>query len=88
MTDDLGSQHQNEALSRCQNELIVHGYQCISRYVNEDEPDAMEKAISELSIRRVAGALLIGLSFTDHERLRKSLNRWLPETPVVLVYPK
>lgn len=86
LTDDLGSQHQNEALSRCQNELIVHGYQCISRYVNEDEPDAMEKAISELSIRRVAGALLIGLSFTDHERLRKCLNRWLPETPVVLVY--
>lgn len=85
LTDDLGSQHQNEALSRCQNELIVHGYQCISRYVN-GEPDAMEKAISELSIRRVAGALFIGLSFTDHDRLKGILNRWLPDTPVVLVY--
>ncbi len=85
LTDDLDSQHQNEALSRCQNELIVHGYQCISRYVN-DEQDAMERAIYELSIRRVAGALFIGLSFLDHERLQKCLNQWLPDTPVVLVY--
>ncbi len=85
LTDDLGSQHQNEALARCQNELVVNGYQCISRYVG-NEPGAMEKAISELSIRRVAGALLIGLSFTDHVRLRQAIMKWLPNTPVVLVY--
>ncbi len=85
LTDDLGSQHQNEALARCQNELVVNGYQCISRYVG-NEPDAMEKAFSELSIRRVAGALLIGLSFMDHERLRKAIVKWLPNIPVVLIY--
>lgn len=85
LTDDLESQHQNEALARCQNELIVHGYQCNSRYVG-NEPDAMEKAISELGIRHVTGALLIGLSFTDHERLKTAIQRWLPDVPVVLVY--
>jgi len=85
VTDDLDSQHQNEAIAHCQNELIVNGYQCITRYTGK-EPDAMGKAIAELRLRKVEGVLLIGLSFVDHERLEKLLQRWLPDVPVLLVY--
>lgn len=85
VTDDLDSQHQNEAIAHCQNELIVNGYQCITRYTGK-EPDAMGKAIAELRLRKVEGVLLIGLSFVDHERLEKLLQKWLPDVPVLLVY--
>ena len=85
VTDDLDSQHQNEAIAHCQNELIVNGYQCITRYTGK-EPDAMGKAIAELRLRKVEGVLLIGLSFVDHERLETLLQKWLPDVPVLLVY--
>ena len=85
VTDDLDSQHQNEAIAHCQNELIVNGYQCITRYTGK-EPDSMGKAIAELRLRKVEGVLLIGLSFVDHERLEKLIQRWLPDVPVLLVY--
>ena len=85
VTDDLNSNNQNEALAHCQNELIVNGYQCFSRCM-EKEPDNLERVMVELKNRRVEGALLIGLTFTDHERLEKAIERWLPDVPVLLVY--
>lgn len=85
VTDDLNSHHQNAALARCQNELIVNGYQCISRSIGA-EPDSLEKVMAELKKRRVEGLLLFGLTFTDHERLEKAIARWLPDVPVLLVY--
>lgn len=85
VTDDLNSRHQNEAFARCQNELIVNGYQCIPRSI-ASEPDSLEKLMAELKRRRVEGLLLFGLTFTDHERLEKVIERWLPEVPVLLVY--
>lgn len=85
VTDDLNSRHQNEAFARCQNELIVNGYQCIPRSIGS-EPDSLEKLMVELKRHRVEGVLLFGLTFTDHERLEKVIERWLPDVPVLLVY--
>ncbi|MCD8222952.1 MAG: LacI family transcriptional regulator [Clostridiales bacterium] len=85
LTDDLNSRHQNEAIARCLNELVVHGYQGIFRYIGADSR-GMERAIAELNNRKVEGVLLFGLSFTDHERVKEAIVRWLPDVPVILVY--
>lgn len=85
LTDDLRSDHQNEGVALCQNELLAKGYQCFFKYIGE-APDAIERSIAELAVRKVCGVLLLGNAFKNHERVRVSIEKWLPDTPVVLVY--
>lgn len=85
LTDDLRSDHQNEGVAFCQNELLTNGYQCFFKYIG-DAPDSIERSIAELSARRVSGVLLVGNAFKNHERVKVAIEKWLPDIPVVLVY--
>ena len=85
LTDDLDSDHQNDAVAKCQGELLINGYQCISKFIGDDD-DAMERSLAEMADKQVSGLLLIGDAFLDHERLKEAIKRWVPDTPIVLVY--
>lgn len=85
LTDDIYSDHQNEGVAVCQNELMTNGYQVFTKYIG-NEPDNIERSISELSARKVSGVLLIGNIFKRHDRVKRAIEKFLPDVPVVLVY--
>jgi LacI family transcriptional regulator len=85
LTDDLGSKHQNEGKATIEREIMSHGYYCFGNYVGTG-PTAIEDGLAELARRRVAGALLLGVSFLNHTALRSAIQMYLPDVPVVLVH--
>lgn len=85
LMDDIASIRQNDGLSRAANEIMKNGYYCFSKYIGM-EPDAMEEGVRSLAENKVAGVLLLGVSFTRHDLLRVLIERYLRNIPVVLVH--
>lgn len=85
LTDDLGSRRQNEGTTIIENEVMSQGYYCFAKYIG-DGPNAIEEGIKDLAGRRVEGALLLGVSFRDHETLGRAIKMYLPDIPIVLVH--
>lgn len=85
LIDDIDSRNQSDGLSRAENEIMKNGYFCFTKYIGK-EADALEGGIRGLAENKVDGALLMGVSFTDHETLGRLIERYLKDIPVVLVH--
>ena len=85
LIDDIDSSNQSHGLNRAENEIMKNGYFCFTKYIGKGE-DALEDGIRKLAENRVDGALLMGVSFMDHEKLGQLIERYLQGVPVVLVH--
>ena len=85
LVDDIDSHNVGTGLSRAENEIMKNGFYCFTKYIGRGE-DVLEAGIRGLAENKVDGALLMGVTFTDHARLKTLLERYLPNIPVVLVH--
>ena len=85
LIDDIDSGNQSAGLSRAESEIMKNGYFCFTKYIGKG-PDALEIGIRGLLENKVDGALLMGVSFTDHAVLARLVERYLKDIPVVLVH--
>lgn len=85
LIDDIDSRNQSDGLSRAENEIMKNGFFCFTKYIGKG-PDVLENGIRSLAENKVDGALLMGVSFMDHAVLRRLIERYLKDIPIVLVH--
>lgn len=85
LVDDIDSRNQSDGLRAAENEIMKNGFFCFTKYIGKG-PDALESGIRGLAENKVDGALLMGVSFTDHTVLHRMIERYLRDIPVVLVH--
>ena len=84
LTDNIGSRRQNEGIARIEKEILNGGYYCFTRYTGTGK-NAIAEGVEDMARRKVEGLLVLGATFRDHAQLQAALERYLPETPVMLV---
>lgn len=85
LIDDIDSRNQSDGLSRAENEIMKNGFFCFTKYIGKGA-DALENGIRGLAENKVDGALLMGVSFMNHDLLKQLIVRYLKDTPIVLVH--
>ena len=83
LTDDLITTRLGSVLFGVLQELMRNGYFCFVQHVDESHP--MEQGMMELASHRVVGALLLGVTFTQQEKVSAALAQHLSDVPVVMV---
>ena len=86
LTDDIETMHLITTKSRVEHELMRSGYYCMIRYISG--PEAIEEGVRALAGLRVEGAVFLGLSFRNTQKVRDAVERFLPDTPVVMMHHK
>ena len=86
LTDDIETMHLNVTKSKIEHELMRSGYYCFVHFISG--PEAIEEGVRTLASLRVEGAIFLGLSFRHTQKVRDALQRFLPDTPVVMMHHK
>ncbi len=84
LTDDIETMHLTISKSKIEHELMSSGYYCFSCLISG--PEEIEKGVRTLAGLRVEGAVFMGLTFRHTEKVRDALERYLPNTPVVMMH--
>lgn len=85
LTDDIDTLHQVEGTHRLESELMRNGYYCFVKYIGRG-PDTIENAMLDLARHRVEGAVCLGTTFRDAQRVTRAVEKHLPDTPVIMVH--
>ncbi len=85
LTDDIDTLHQVEGCHRVEYELMRNGYYCFVKYVG-NAPDAIENAILDLARHRVEGAICLGASFRNVQKVTHAAEQHLSRTPIVMAH--
>ena len=83
LTDDLTTMRLGNVLYAAIRELMKNSYTCLVRYI--DREHTMEDGMVELASHRVVGALFMGVSFMDVEKVSASIQSHMPDIPIVMV---
>ena len=83
LIEDIRVAHHTDAVYLIEQEMSEAGYTCITMSTGPD-PEKKCAHIRLLEQRRVDGVILIGSMFGD-DRLKAEIERYIPNTPVVLV---
>ena len=86
LTDDISTMHLNITKSKIEQELMRSGYYCFIHFISG--PEAIADGVRTLASLRVEGAIFLGLSFRYTQKVRDAVERFLPETPVVMMHHK
>ena len=84
LTDDIETMHLTISKAKIEHELMRSGYYCFIHYISG--PEAIEEGVRTLASLRVEGAVFMGLSFRHTQNVRDAVERFLPETPVVMMH--